>query len=182
MAASRRATVATAAALTLLLLEGCGGRVARPGANAAAPPEPGWSFELATMQPAIRACLAENGTAAAVTRAWPMANDLAGVRVLRADGGRLDCVAAADGRRVVLTEPVVAGSRRAQEEAPLFTPRGGEPPRGPCVATVPAVVGAERVGWLSYAACDGNGARTGVGGTSASRAPAPRAAPPRPSV
>jgi hypothetical protein len=54
-----------------------------------------------------------------------MANDLAGVRVLRADGRRLDCVAAADGRRVVLTEPVVAGSRRAQEEAPLFTPKGG---------------------------------------------------------
>ena len=172
----RRATVAAAMALTLLLLEGCGGGTARPGGTAAAPPEPGWSFELATLLPAIRACLAENGTAAAVTRAWPMANDLAGVRVLRADGGRLDCVAAADGRRVVLTEPVVAGSRRAQEEAPLFTPKGGEPPRGPCVATVPAVVGAERVGWLSYAGCDGRegppsaAARRGAG---ASRPPLP---------
>ena len=172
----RRATVAAAMALTLPLLEGCGRSTARHSATAEAPPEPGCSFELATLLPAIRACLAENGTAAAVTRAWPMANDLAGVRVLRADGGRLDCVAAADGRRVVLTEPVVAGSRRAQEEAPLFTPKGGEPPRGPCVATVPAVVGAERVGWLSYAGCDGRegppsaAARRGAG---ASRPPLP---------
>ena len=172
----RRATVAAAMALTLPLLEGCGRSTARHSATAKAPPEPGWSFELAALMPAIRACLAENGTAAAVTRAWPMANDLAGVRVLRADGGRLDCVAAADGRRVVLTEPVVAGSRRAQEEAPLFTPKGGEPPRGPCVATVPAVVGAERVGWLSYAGCDGRegppsaAARRGAG---ASRPPLP---------
>jgi hypothetical protein len=122
--AEPRRSAAVAATLTLLLLGGCG--AARPGGTAAPPPPaPGWSLELAALLPAIRACLAENDAAAAVTRAWPMANDLAGVRVLRADGGRLDCVAAVDGRRVVLTEPVVAGSRRAEEEAPLFTPKGG---------------------------------------------------------
>ena len=174
----RRAAITTATALLALLLAGGCGATRRPGGTAVSPPEPGWSLELAALLPAIRACLAEDGAAAGVTRAWPMANDLAGVRVLRPDGGRLDCVAAADGRRVVLTEPVVAGSRRAEEEATLFTPKGGEPPRGPCVATVPAVVGAERVGWLSYAACDG---RQGLP-SSAGRGGAPASRPPLPSV
>ena len=162
----------------LLLAGGCGAtRLA--GGTAAPPPEPGWSLELAALLPAIRACLAEDAAAAAVTRAWPMANDLAGVRVLRPDGERLDCVAAVDGRRVVLTEPVAAASRRAQEEVPLFTPKGREPPRGPCVATVPAVVGAERVGWLSYAACDG---RQGLPSAAGRGGGAPASRPPLPSV
>lgn len=184
---SRRAAITTgAAALSLLLLlAGCG--TARPGGGTAPRQDPGWSVELASLLPAIRACLAADGAAAAVTGAWPMARDLAGVRILRADGGRSDCVAAADGRRVVLTEPVPAGSRRTLEEAPLFTPRDrGEPPRGPCVATVPAVVGAERVGWLSYTAPAATCDVGQVGPTpSAGRrggSPTPPARPPLPSV
>lgn len=173
----------TALLLPALLASGCAA-VGRSPARVAAE-RPGWSAELPELLPAIRTCLATTGgDAQGVTRAWPMAGDLAGVRLLRPGGDRLDCVAAADGRRVILTEAVVPGSRRADESTPLFTPPDREPPRGRCLATVPAVVGEERVGWLSFAACAGeDGAVAGTTAEAeAARPVPPRAAPTRPSV
>jgi hypothetical protein len=141
-----------------LFLAGCAG-LGRPGADTAT--LPGWSAELAALLPAIKACVGEvEGTASGITRAWTMANSLAGVRVLREDGTRLDCVASDAGDRVVMVQPVWRGSRLRGEAAPLYTPGDRRPPEGPCVQTVPAVVSNERVGWLSYGACKPETAKT----------------------
>ena len=134
------------------LLAGCAGIGTRQPAELAIPP--GWSVELASLLPAIEACVTEaDGAVSGVTRAWPMARSLAGVRVLREDGSRLDCVASGAGDQVVLVQPVAADSRLSDEAAPFYTPSDHRPPQGPCVATVPAVVSARQVGWLSYATC-----------------------------
>jgi starvation-inducible outer membrane lipoprotein len=141
-----------ALALTALLA-GCG--TLPKAARAPAPAtEPGWSADLQDLLPAIDTCLAQGG-ARAVTRAWPMAEHLAGVRLLKEDGSRLDCVAAQSGGKVVLVQPVRPSSRIDDEAAPLYTPDDRQPPQGRCVATTPALVGARRVGWLSYPTCPG---------------------------
>ncbi len=158
---------------SVCLLVGCAG-LSRPGTEAVA--LPGWSVELAELLPAISACMSRtDGAASGVTRAWPMARSLAGVRVLREDGSRVDCVASGKGDRVVLVQPVAASSRLNGEAAPLYTPPDHTPPEGPCVATVPAMVSARQVGWLSY----GTGRN---GGQPQAGAPRPRPAPLPPSV
>lgn len=139
------------ALLPLCLLAGCAGLTASRTETSSLP---GWSVELAELLPAINACMSQaDGGASGVTRAWPMARSLAGVRVLREDGSRLDCVASGKGDRVVLVQPVRASSRLSDEAAPLYTPPDHAPPEGPCVATVPAMVSARQVGWLSYGTC-----------------------------
>ncbi len=139
----------TCALLLLLALAACAG-AGRRGQEAAS--LPGWSVELAALLPAINACVDE-ADASAVTRAWGMARSLAGVRVVRGDGSRVDCVASDAGDRVVLVQPVAAGSHLDDEAAPLYTPPDHAPPQGRCVATVPAVVSERQVGWLSYGTC-----------------------------
>jgi hypothetical protein len=138
-----------------LLLGACAG-AGRERASTPPALEPGWSVDLPELMAAIDACLAhDRGHARAVTRAWPMAEHLAGVRLLKEDGSRLDCVAAESGAKVVLLQPVRASSHGDDEAAPLFTPADRQPPAGRCVATTPAMVGSRRVGWLSYPACPG---------------------------
>jgi hypothetical protein len=143
------ATVPTSALLLLLALAACAG-AGRSGREVAE--LPGWSVELAALLPAINACVSE-ADASAVTRAWGMARSLAGVRVVREDGSRVDCVASDAGDKVVLVQPVAAGSHLDDEAAPLYTPPDHRPPQGRCVATIPAVVSARQVGWLSYGTC-----------------------------
>jgi hypothetical protein len=151
----RRTSRATASASVplccalALALAGCAG-LSRRGEEAAT--LPGWSVELAALLPAINACVSE-ADANAVTRAWGMARSLAGVRLVRDDGSRVDCVASGAGDRVVMVQPVDAASRLADEAAPLYTPPDHAPPQGRCVATVPAVVSERQVGWLSYGTC-----------------------------
>jgi hypothetical protein len=138
-----------------LLLGACAGAVKHRPASTESALEPAWSADLPELIAAIDACLAHDGSARAVTRAWPMAEHLAGVRLLKEDGSRLDCVASESGAKVVLLQPVHASSHVDDEAAPLFTPGDHQPPAGRCVTTAPAMVGARRVGWLSYPACPG---------------------------
>ena len=138
-----------------LLLGACAGGAHHPSPAQPAL-EPGWSAELPELMAAIDACLAQDrGSARAVTRAWPMAEHLAGVRLLKEDGSRLDCVAQESGAKVVLLQPVRASSHVDDEAAPLFTPADRQPPAGRCIATTPARVGSRQVGWLSYPTCPG---------------------------
>lgn len=136
----------------LLLVAACGGGPGvAPRSAALAEPRPDWSTGLDRLMPAIQACLADRtaGEAAVgVTKAWPIGRQLAGVRVLREDGGRVDCVAAAEGDRVFLTERVREDSRLQGERDPLYTPQGLPPPKSPCLANAAA-----DGGWLSYDVC-----------------------------
>lgn len=147
----------------LALLAACAGEPARaPQAVAAAsspatpPPRPDWSRNLGQLLPGIRACLAgSGGRPVGVTKAWPIGQNLTGVRVLDQNGDRVDCVAVADGRKVLLTEKVRANSRLAGERNPLYTPATAQrPASGPCLERAPVrdAAGAE-VGWLTYETC-----------------------------
>lgn len=132
-----------------------GPAAAAPAAPVAAAPRPDWSKELPELLPGIRACLAgASGDAVGVTKAWPIGQSLTGVRVLSEGGERQDCVALADGSKVLLTEKVRANSRLAGERNPLFTPAAKRPPSSPCGRGAAArdASGGE-VGWLTWDAC-----------------------------
>lgn len=114
---------------------------------------PDWSTALPELLPGIRACLTDAGAAAAgVTKAWPITTGLTGVRVLKADGARYDCIATNDGRAVILTEPVRSLSHLEGESDPLYTPSAAPPSHAACVETNP-VEAAGNGGWLSYDDC-----------------------------
>lgn len=138
----------------LVLLAACAGDPSPPPRAAASEdlePRPDWSADLPQLMPAVTACLAhvEDGARpVGVTKAWPMGFGLVGVRLLEPDESRVDCVAAVDGARVLLTEHVHPGSRLQGERDPLFTPATREPPKSPCLES-------SRVdqGWLSYDIC-----------------------------
>lgn len=129
---------------------------ARRATASALEPHPDWSTALPQLLPAIRACLAnESSAGVAVTKAWPITFGLTGVRVQKANGDRIDCIATDNGYGVLLTEPVRTASRLEGERDPLFTPGSVKPPRASCIETSAAVdpSGAD-VGWLSYDTCD----------------------------
>lgn len=145
----------------LAVLAACAAAEAPPGnahaaLRAAPQPQADWAVELPELLPAIEACLQDSGVAAVgVTKAWPIAENLTGVRLLAPGGERSDCVAVADGSGVVLTEKVWTVSQLTGERSPLFTPATGERPMGSqCLAVSAARDGAgEDVGWLSYDVC-----------------------------
>lgn len=145
----------------LAVLTACTGAEAPRGNGHAAmrlapQPQADWAAELSELLPAIEACLQDSGVVAiGVTKAWPIAEGLTGVRLLAAGGERSDCVAVADGSGVVLTEKVWTVSQLSGERSPLFTPAAGERPVGSqCLAVSVARDGAgEEVGWLSYDVC-----------------------------
>jgi hypothetical protein len=145
----------------LLALAGCAASgdppaPSRTAARTVSEPRPDWATELPGLLPAIRACLDAFGQpAVGVTKAWPIAESLAGVRVLAPGGERLDCVAEAEGGDVLLTEKVWAASQLPGEREPLFTPESqSEPASSSCLSVSVArdTVG-EDVGWLSYDVC-----------------------------
>ena len=144
----------------LVLLAGCAPAAPPPQrrvAAAALEPRADWSLELPRLLPGIGACLADAGRGVAVTKAWPIGFDLTGARLLKADGARLDCVAAGDGSTVLLTEPVRAASVLPGERDPLFTPGSVAPLQTSCLDTTPAHDGAGGdAGWLSYDGCRGS--------------------------
>ncbi len=147
--------------VALLALAGCAEPGDAPGrARAAghAPPEPrpDWSTQLPGLLPAIEACLDASGQpAVGVTKAWPIPEGLAGVRVLEPGGERLDCVAGTEEGDVLLTEKVWNLSQLPGEREPLFTPRSqSAPPGSACIAvSVARDATGGQVGWLSYDVC-----------------------------
>lgn len=141
--------------LGLVIVAGCSPDVAASRHASALPFEekPDWSTALPELLPGIRACLADGGAAAAgVTKAWPITSGLTGVRVLKTDGARYDCIATDDGRGVILVEPVRSLSHLEGESNPLYTPSPTEPTHAACVETNP-VEGDVNAGWLSYDDC-----------------------------
>jgi hypothetical protein len=143
------------AGMGLLLLLGACASTTAPARRPTPEPRADWSLALQRLLPAIRTCLAGTEDAVGVTKAWPIGHHhLAGVRVLRPDGTRLDCIAADDGRKIILTERVRPTSSLPGERDPLFTPQGREPPRSPCLKTATAPDGTGRAaGWVSYDIC-----------------------------
>jgi hypothetical protein len=170
----RRLAALSACGLALLATACAGEPPSPPRAVGSAELEPrsDWSTALPGLLPGIRACLADpgaGGRAVGVTKAWPIGQQLTGVRVLREGGGCIDCVAAEGGERVFLTEPVLAASRLAGEQDPLFTPRSKARPTSPCLESSSAAEG-----WLSYDVCrDPRPIGPAANHRSPSRAPAP---------
>ena len=148
-------------AVGLVALAGCAapGEQAEPmraAARSAPDPRPDWAIELPELLPAIQACLGAAGQpAVGVTKAWPMAESLAGVRLLAPGGERFDCVAEVQGGDVLLTEKVWTVSQLPGEREPLFTPVSqAQPASSPCIAvSVARDSGGDDVGWLSYDVC-----------------------------
>ena len=119
-------------------------------------PRPDWAAALPVLLPAIRACLDESGqSAVGVTKAWPIAEGLTGVRLLAPGGERTDCVASSSDGNVLLTEKVWTVSQLPGEREPLYTPvNATRPPHSTCLAVSPARDNAGgNVGWLSYDVC-----------------------------
>jgi hypothetical protein len=153
--------LAAQCALGLLALAGCAAPEpssppTRSAASGVPEPRPDWATELPELLPAIRACLDASGQPpVGVTKAWPIAGSLAGVRMLSPSGERLDCVAETAGGDVLLTEKVWTISQLPGEREPLFTPRSqAEPSSSPCLSvSVARDAGGDDVGWLSYDVC-----------------------------
>lgn len=143
----------------LAALAACAGAEPRPGTGRAALQplsQSDWASDLSGLLPAIEACLQDSAVSAVgVTKAWPIAEDLTGVRLLAPDGERVDCVGVADGSGVVLTEKVWTVSQLAGERSPLFTPASApRPSASQCVSVSAVRDGAgQAVGWLSYDVC-----------------------------
>ncbi len=152
--------VAAWVAMGLVALAGCAAPEPPPSPRSAArattEPRPDWSTELPGLLPAIEACLgAVEQPPVGVTKAWPIAENLAGVRLLAPGGERVDCVAEAEGGDILLTERVWTVSQLPGEREPLYTPRSQVQPTGSaCLAVAVARdAGGDDVGWLSYDVC-----------------------------
>ena len=129
---------------------------ARATTGSALEPRADWSTELPSLLPVIRTCLAESGQpAVGVTKAWPIGESLAGVRMLKASGERVDCVAELNGGDILLTERVWTISQLPGEHEPLFTPGPAKAPSSSACTTVAVARDAQGgdVGWLSYDVC-----------------------------
>jgi membrane-bound inhibitor of C-type lysozyme len=115
-----------------------------------------WSRFLLELMPAINACLREPvGDLPRVVKAWPMNHGMVGVRLQNIDGGRHQCIAAANGAAVDRVELLGFEAARAPGEGtPIFTPADGAYPGAACfrherVETADGWF----VGWLSGRIC-----------------------------
>jgi hypothetical protein len=147
-------------AMAIMVLAGCAAPEPPPSRRSAArampEPRPDWSTGLPELLPAIEACIgAAEQPAVGVTKAWPIAEDLAGVRLLTPAGDRLDCVAETEGGDVLLTERVWTVSQLPGEREPLYTPRSqAQPSSSACLSvSVARDAGGDDIGWLSYDVC-----------------------------
>jgi uncharacterized membrane protein len=115
-----------------------------------------WARLLGELLPAIDVCLGRvDDSGAVVTKAWPVSDEMIGVRIVDRDGRRWDCFAPSTAHTVARLEPVDKDAPSLPGEgSPLFTRAGGRPPKGECLRT--EVISDEtgrRVGWLSYKIC-----------------------------
>jgi uncharacterized membrane protein len=130
--------------------EGC----ARPAANASRSTKR-WSAALSQYLPAIDACLPRvQAKPGRVTIAYPSEDGQTFVRLLEADGGRLECVVGADGTTVVSVEPLSDRNVVDGERDPIFTRAPTAPPAGSCFASDPVAGSGDAViGHLSRRTC-----------------------------
>lgn len=130
--------------------DGC----ARPAENASRTTKR-WADALSQYLPAIDACLPRvQAKPGRVTIAYPGEEGQTSVRLLEADGGRLECVVGADGATVVSVEPLADRNVVAGERDPIFTRAPTAPPAGSCFTSEPvAGSGAAVIGHLSRRTC-----------------------------
>ena len=115
-----------------------------------------WSRFLFDLMPAISTCLREPvGDLPRVVKAWPMNHGMVGVRLQNIDGGRHQCIAAADGSAVDRLELLGAEAERAPGEGnAIFTPADGAYPGGACFRHERVETTDGRfLGWLSARTC-----------------------------
>jgi membrane-bound inhibitor of C-type lysozyme len=121
-----------------------------------AKPADDWSRLLVDFMPAVRTCLGQEvGHLPRVLKAWPMSKGMTGVRLQNLDGGRYQCIAAADGAAIDRLELLAFdASALPGESDPIFTPADGAYPGGICFSHERVEVGAGRfLGWLSTRIC-----------------------------
>jgi len=130
--------------------EGC----ARPAANATRSIKR-WSAALSQFLPAIDACLPRvQAKPGRVTIAYPGEDGETFVRLLEADGGRLECVVGADGTTVASVEPLSDRNVVDGEREPIFTRAPTAPPSGACLASEPVAGSGDAViGHLTRRTC-----------------------------
>jgi putative lipoprotein len=124
--------------------------------DAAAKAADDWSRFLLDLMPAINACLREPvGDLPRVVKAWPMSHGMVGVRLQNIDGGRHQCIAAADGAVVDQVELLAFDAAPAPGEGnPIFTPADGAYPGGACFHHERVETADGRfLGWLSARVC-----------------------------
>lgn len=111
-----------------------------------------WSVDITNLMPAIKEC-ADNPSrpAANVLKAWPMENDLVGVRMTDTTGRRVDCIAEKDGGRIDSEAEVVAGDVLPSEGRPIFYPVSQGQPL--CVGLSTVTVNGIEEGWLRDISC-----------------------------
>jgi hypothetical protein len=116
---------------------------------------PTWASVLPELLPAIDACLARvTSRPARVTTASPMDEGVVLVRVRENDGGRRECVAAADGSSVANYDTLSDNDRMAGEGEIEFQRTGNQPAARNCQAVEEAKDHLEqRVGWLIRRTC-----------------------------
>lgn len=116
-----------------------------------------WSQALPDLLPAVALCIeATAAKPAIVTKAWPMNQGLAGVRVRDATGARMECIAAPGSTRPDSYIAVADGMPPLPGEGhPIFTPAPQTPPSGECWRNEPVVLPDSEapVGTLSYLTC-----------------------------
>jgi hypothetical protein len=113
-----------------------------------------WLQHVGTLLPAVTHCLDWYGNRMQVAQVWPLEGGRAGVRMVDADGGRVDCVAMRDGSRgwllAALSPDTPLGPGEGQA---LFTPTGRAPPAGPCFASQPLSSGGSEQGIVTTRRC-----------------------------
>jgi putative lipoprotein len=122
----------------------------------AARPADDWSRLLFDLMPAIGTCLREPvGDLPRVIKAWPMNHGMVGVRLQNIDGGRHQCIAAADGSAVEQVDLLGAEAERTPGEGnPVFTPADGAYPGRACFSHERVETTDRRfLGWLSARTC-----------------------------
>lgn len=119
------------------------------------PAHENWARDLASLMPAIRACVADGRVPVqAVTAARVMNEGLIGVRLRAPDGSRHDCITS--DARVSAIDPVPedAADTWPGEGDPLFLPAGDQPPTAACGTVERVLDGDGRlVGYLHAAPC-----------------------------
>ncbi|GGB63384.1 hypothetical protein GCM10011505_49960 [Tistrella bauzanensis] len=119
------------------------------------PAHENWARDLASLMPAIRACVADGRVPVqAVTAARVMNEGLIGVRLRAPDGSRHDCITSDAKVSAIDPVPEDAADTWPGEGDPLFLPAGDQPPTAAC-GTVERVLDGDGqlVGYLHAAPC-----------------------------
>ena len=123
-----------------------------PVFDAAGKPDEDWSRLLPSLAGAVTRCAYDGGVATeAVTKAWPMNQGKAGVRLRDSSQARFDCVVDLGQGDIESVLPVAEGDLLPGEGSPLWLPVGEEPPVLHC-GRVERVSGEDGqvAGWLHY--------------------------------